>query len=206
MQLSVRRARGRQELKEIVKRSADRFAYDESEYVSLDLEHAVGTLERLMRSGNGDVLVAVNEAGDVVGTVAFQVGPIFFHSPDPVVSQIYCYPFASGFPAVRIVRVLHRAMIRYAVLKKVKLVTSSSYIPTAESFVKILERDGWEVSGALARYRVTDADRIEFLPAGAPPNLPGGTAPGCSLVGARVNLFGRPGQGHAASGCRSSGD
>mgnify|MGYP000271010953 CR=1 FL=1 len=61
----------------------------------------------------------------------------------------------SNFTGVKIIRLVHNELIKYAILTKQKTVCSNSILPTMDTFNRILSKDGWQQNGCQMIYKIT---------------------------------------------------
>jgi hypothetical protein len=77
------------------------------------------------------------------------------HLNHNVLQQIYYASSLSGIKAVKAVQMLHQSMYEEALKKKIPYVTSpGSHLDESFTFVRILEKYGWERRGFLAIKKV----------------------------------------------------
>jgi hypothetical protein len=92
--------------------------------------------------------------GQIVGFIA-AIYCASKHSPEYRLLQEYYCTNLKGFSAAKAVRAAHRDMIEYATRRGIGLIQSpGSHMDSDNTFVRILEKDGWERSGYLAQRRL----------------------------------------------------
>lgn len=79
-----------------------------------------------------------------------------FHSNKKTLQQLYYSSNQKGIKAYKCISLLHKDLINYAEEKKYQLVTSSgSHLDNDNTYVRILEKLGWERRHYLAIYKTS---------------------------------------------------
>lgn len=124
---------------------------DES-FIPASYEKAYHILNQLVKR-NKFVRMALNSEDEIIGWIYGDIGEIP-HVETRVMEQKYFTTNQEGIGAVRVIKLLHNALIQEAVSKDIKLITShGNHLDENNVFVKILEKQGWERRGYLAIYK-----------------------------------------------------
>jgi hypothetical protein len=79
------------------------------------------------------------------------------HMSEKIIQQNYYCSNLQGVSAFRAVKILHEALIEYAIKLKADLVVSpGSHLDEENRFVKILEKIGWNRRGYIAVYKISN--------------------------------------------------
>jgi hypothetical protein len=97
---------------------------------------------------NAIYLRVMTENGEVVGWMAAGNGTHQMHSYIRGITQSYYHTSLTGFKAVKALIAFHEDFHKFADKNKFEVAITSSILPTKEIFTKILEKNGWHVSGS----------------------------------------------------------
>jgi hypothetical protein len=124
-----------------------RLSNDETLFES-DKEASLKSLQ--MSIGRGAFFRVIESDGVIRGWILARIVRREFLK-DLSLQQHFCCVSFKGIRAVRAVIKLHAALIEEAYIKNIRYVESSgSHMDTKNTFVRILEREGWERRGYLA--------------------------------------------------------
>ena len=83
------------------------------------------------------------------------------HMPFSVYQQIYCCTWAKGTVAARTVKLLHEKLLEEAERQRCPMAWSTgSHLDEDYTFVRMLEKFGWERRGYLAARKTSHWDRL----------------------------------------------
>jgi hypothetical protein len=125
---------------------------DES-FIPASFDKSFSVLLQLTKR-NKFVRMVLKDEKEIIGWIYADIGQIL-HVDTKVFEQRYFTTNQTGSSAVRVIKLLHNALIEEAKDKNISLITShGSHMDEENVFVKILEKQGWERRGYLALYKL----------------------------------------------------
>jgi hypothetical protein len=139
------------DVRKAYKLSYDLYKHIDDNFVKFNEDHAWHNLFNAWKSQQ--CLIGVYKDNVLSGWLLALVSTPFLHSKEKVLSQVYYHTSLTGRDAVQAVYGVHRAMLAHAAHHRIPWVKSSSYLDSNNTFLRILEKDGWTIRGSMAMKR-----------------------------------------------------
>lgn len=126
---------------------------NDSSFLPFDFDKSFSELSTASRSGK---YVKVADSGGLIVGWMYAAQVSLQHVKQSIIQQMYFSSELSGVPAYRLVVQMHNDLIDYAESKGIQLVVSAgSHMDESNTFVKILEKNGWDRRGYTAVWKTS---------------------------------------------------